>query len=72
MPVDLRCKHDREVRARASDLFAVATVRPHMDAPPCAQRRQAGMLSIKPRANIPVRASHAIGHAVAPQAHRAP
>ena len=22
MPVDLRCKHDREVRARAADLFA--------------------------------------------------
>ena len=21
MPVDLRCKHDREVRARAADLF---------------------------------------------------
>ena len=72
MPVDLRCKHDREVRARAADLFAIANVRPHMDAPPCAQRRQTGMLSIKPSANISVRASHAIGHAVAPQAHRTP
>ena len=33
MPVDLQCKHNREIRARAADLFAVANMRPHMDAP---------------------------------------